>query len=179
MVTGDYRDFFVALAGAAGALTGLLFVALSVTPRSKSPADTPLIREVRASAALLAFTNALAVSLFGLVPEVNLGYPATAMGIIGLAFTAASVRSLLAGLHGLRARFRQLRLINLLVLIFGAELVGGILVILDERSQTPAHLIGYALVASILAGVARAWEMVSDRDTGLIASIETLVEHHE
>jgi hypothetical protein len=177
MVTGDYRDFFVALAGAAGALTGLLFVALSLTPRSSPTMATPLVRDVRASSALLAFTNALAVSLFGLVPDTNLGYPATAMGIVGLAFTAASLRSLLADLHTARARLRQLRLINLLVLIFGVELVGGILVIIGDHVITPKHLIGYALVASVLAGVARAWEIVSDHDTGLLASIATLVEH--
>jgi hypothetical protein len=39
------------------------------------------------------------------------------------------------------------------------------------------HLIGYALVTSVLVGVARAWEIVSDRDTGMVASIAALVEH--
>ena len=33
MVTGDSRDLFVAVASAAAALTGLLFVAITVTPR--------------------------------------------------------------------------------------------------------------------------------------------------
>ena len=32
MVTGDARDLFVAVASAAAALTGLLFVAVTVTP---------------------------------------------------------------------------------------------------------------------------------------------------
>jgi len=33
VILGDYREFLVAIAGAAGSLTGLLFVALSVAPR--------------------------------------------------------------------------------------------------------------------------------------------------
>lgn len=178
MVTGDYRDFFVALAGAAGALTGLLFVALSLTPRTSPKLETPLVREVRASAALLAFTNALAVSLFGLVPDTDIGYPALVMGIIGLLFTAASFRQLMQSLHTTRARVRQLSLMNILVLIFGVELVCGIQIVTKQTVIVPMHLIGYAVVASIFVGVARAWEIVSDRDTGVVASIATLIDHH-
>jgi hypothetical protein len=60
---GTYRELFVATAGAAGALTGLLFVALSITPLRGPSTDHPVIRQVRVAAALLAFVNALAVSL--------------------------------------------------------------------------------------------------------------------
>src|SRR5260370_38005632 len=93
MAHADFRELLVAIAGSAGALTGLLFVALSVTPR-RDPALAPrIIQQVRAAAALLAFTNALAVSLFGLVPQGNIGYPSIVLGVIGIFFTAASMRS--------------------------------------------------------------------------------------
>ncbi|GAA2588959.1 hypothetical protein GCM10010435_79320 [Winogradskya consettensis] len=177
MVTGEYRDFFVAMAGAAGALTGLLFVALSLTPHNSPKLDNPVIRQVRASAALIAFTNTLVVSLFGLVPETNLGYPAASMGVVGVLFTAAGIRTVLASVAATRARLRQAGLIVLLLSIFGAELICGGLVIAGINPEVAMHLIGYALCTSILVGVARAWEMVSDRDTGVVASLATLVEH--
>ena len=64
-----------AIADCAAALTGLLLVAMTVA-RRHSPADRPVvIEQVRAAASILAFTNALAVSLFGLVPGNNIGYP--------------------------------------------------------------------------------------------------------
>jgi len=44
----------------------------------------------------LSFTNALAVSLFALVPGTNPGFPAVVLGVIGLVFTAAAIRSVLA-----------------------------------------------------------------------------------
>jgi hypothetical protein len=93
VVTGAYRDVFVAIAGAAGALTGLLFVALSVAPRPRAGQQPDVIRQVRAGAALLAFTNALAVSLFGLVPHNEIGYPAVVVGVGGLRGAGSGVRS--------------------------------------------------------------------------------------
>jgi hypothetical protein len=82
MAHADFRELLVAIAGSAGALTGLLFVAMSVAPR-RNPALAPrIIQQVRAAAALLAFTNALAVSLFGLVPQGNIGY--SSMVLAGL-----------------------------------------------------------------------------------------------
>ena len=38
-------------------------------------------------------------------------------------------------------------------------------------------MIGNVLVASLLIGVARSWELVGDRDTGISASIAALVGH--
>jgi len=80
MVFGTYRELFAAVATVAAALTGLLFVAISVArqPTRDSPPD--VIRQIRAAASLLSFTNPLAVTLFGLVPGTNVGYPAIALG---------------------------------------------------------------------------------------------------
>jgi hypothetical protein len=84
VVFGTYRELFAAIAATAGALTGLLFVAISVAPRRGPVSGLPVIQQVLAAAALLAFINALAVSLFGLVPGTNVGYPAVVLGVIGI-----------------------------------------------------------------------------------------------
>jgi hypothetical protein len=184
VIVGTYRELFTAIAGSSGALTGLLFVAMSVAPRPAS--GPPVIQQIRAAAALLAFTNALAVSLFGLVPDTNIGYPALTLGVIGILFTAAGVRStwtsssdhlrLLRQL-GSAGLLRQLGLMVLLLLIFGTELANGIAAVMDPGNVTPVQWIGYALVASLLVGIARAWELVGERDAGLLASIAVLAGH--
>jgi len=37
--------------------------------------------------------------------------------------------------------------------------------------------VGYVLVASLLIGIARAWELVGDWNTGIVSSIALLVGH--
>ena len=174
---GTYRDLFVATAGAAGALTGLLFVALSIAPLRGPSTTHPVIRQVRVAAALLAFLNALAVSLYSLVPSTNVGYPAVVMGVIGTLFTAAAVRSVVSSHAARRELQRQIGLVILLLLIFGSELVGGIALLANARNSTAEQVIGYAMVSSLIVGIARAWELVGDRSTGVLASLTVLAGH--
>jgi hypothetical protein len=174
VVSGPYRDLFVAIAETSGALTGLLFVALSIASRRDAYPSPPVIPQVRAAAALLAFTNALAVSLFGLVPSTNIGYPAIILGLIGTTFTAAAIRSAVASEATARELVHHLSLAVVLLLIFGTEIGAGIALIADSSSNTAEQFVGYALVALLLVGVARAWELVGERGTGLAASIAAL-----
>jgi hypothetical protein len=177
VVTGAYRDLFVAIAGAAGALTGLLFVALSVAPRPRIGQQPDVIRQVRAGAALVAFTNALSVSLFGLVPHNQIGYPAVVVGVGGLLFTLGGLRSILADPAARRRIRGQLALIVLLLGVFGFEIGAGINSILAPHTDAPIDVIGNLLAASLLIGVARSWELVGDRDTGFVSSIAALAGH--
>ena len=179
VVAGDARDLFVAIAGAAAALTGLLFVAMSVSPRPADGRPRGVIHQVRSAAALLAFTNALGVSLFGLVPGNNAGYPSVAFGIVGALFTLASVRSILADTAA-RSRFLgQATLIAGLLAVFVTEIVYGVELHANPRDHNALDTIGNVLIASMLLGVARAWEFVGDRDTGIWASLAVLATGRE
>jgi hypothetical protein len=177
VVPGIYRDLFTAVAATAGSLTGLLFVALSVGTGRSEAAGPPAIQRVRAAAALLAFSNAMVVSLFSIVPGTNPGYPAAVLGVIGILFTAAAIRSIRSSRATQRQQLRQLELIALLLLIFGTELVSGIVLLAAPRRTAPLQVIGYALVTSIIVGIARAWEFVGERNTGLLTSIAVLAGH--
>jgi hypothetical protein len=177
MVFGTYRDLFTAVAASAASLTGLLFVAISVTPRSSRADRRDVIQQVRAAASLLAFTNVLSVSLFGLVPGNNVGYPAIVLGIIGVLFTLAGVRSMLADPVGRRRIRGQFGLIGLLLATFTAELATGFVVLGNGRNSAGLDVLSNVVVASLLIGVARAWELVGDRDTGIISSIAALAGH--
>jgi hypothetical protein len=176
VLTGTYQNFLTAIAAAGGALTGLLFVALSVAPRSRAVSYPAVIREVRAAAALLAFTSALSVSLFGLVPGTNAGYPALITGIIGLLFTAAGFRSIVMSPDTTIVHVRrQASLIILLLVAFGFDLGSGVGLLVAPQSTGGAESLCYVLVGLLLIGIARSWELVGDRDTGILASLSVLV----
>ncbi len=178
MLTGDYRDFFVVIATSAATLIGLLFVAMSVA-KGKSQARSQVVREFRSAAALLAFTNPFTVSLFGLVPGTKIGYPSAIVGGVGLAFAAAGVRTTMSLPISQQHRRAQAALIGALVVVFGLQIVFGVQLIIHPHHTGPLDDLGYVLVASLLVGVGRAWELVGDWDTGLFTSIGVLIGRHQ
>jgi hypothetical protein len=176
VVVGNYRDLFVVIATSAATLIGLLFVAMSVS-KGSAQAHPQVIREFRSAASLLAFTNAFAVALFGLVPGNNIGYPAAIVGVIGVLFTAAGVRMTLSLPSEQQRRRPQLALVVALLLVFGFQIVDGVQLIIDSHHGGALATIGDVLVASLLIGIGRAWELVGDWDTGMFSSISRLIGH--
>jgi|HubBroStandDraft_5_1064220.scaffolds.fasta_scaffold332449_2 hypothetical protein len=176
VITSATRDFLAALVAAAGSLTGLLFVAMSVAAPERTDDGPPVIRQIRAAAALLAFVNVLAVSLFGLDPGIGIRWPAAVLGVTGILFIAAGTRSILSSPATMAQRRGQLGLLNILLLTFGTELVAGIVLIVNSHIETALNVLGAALVGSLLIGIARAWELVGERGTGVFSSIGLLVQ---
>jgi hypothetical protein len=176
VLTGDYRELFAAIATSAAALTGLLFVVMTVAERRIANSRPDVLHQVRASAALLAFGNAMAVSLFSLVPGTHVGYPAVVVGVIGVFFSASATRSLAASRSTGHWQGRHLALTAWLLVIFSVELGAGVDLLLHPRTG-PLGLISDVLVLSLVIGIARAWELVDGRSTGIIASLTSLIDH--
>ena len=176
MVVGNYRDFFVVIASSSATLIGLLFVAMSVS-MGRAQAHPQVIREFRAAASLLAFTNPFTVALFGLVPGTNIGYPAAIVGIIGVLFIAAGIRTTLSLPFQQQHRRPQLTLIVALLVVFGFQIADGIELIVDSHHGAALGTIGNVLIASLLIGIGRSWELVGEWDAGLFASLGRLIGH--
>lgn len=134
-----------------------------------------MVGQVRAAASIVAFSNALAVSLFGLVPGNNIGYPAVVVGVIGVFYLAAGARSIFSSRAPRHHLLRQLPMIAAMLTVFALEFAGGVVLLHDPHDTAAGQLIGNLLVALLLIGIGRAWELVGDRDTGPMASIATLV----
>lgn len=120
----------------AGALIGLLFVAISVAQERLTSDNADPVHQVRASAALTAFTNA------------------------GLLFIAGSLISLLRERRAHRAALRDATFLVGQLVIFTLQLLYGLQLVAHGHDTGAAQAIAVLVVACFLLGISRSWELV-------------------
>jgi hypothetical protein len=172
-----FHDFLVVSGGVAGALIGLLFVAISVAPDRLLAKDVSQSQRVRASTALTTFNNALTISLLMLIPGVGAGWTATLVAIVGLFFVAGSLLSLLR-------RPGELRDAGFLIgvaIVFALQLWFGLRLVVDDDANVGAlRGVCILVVVCFLIGIARAWELIGGPSIRLRSQLAaTLREHRD
>ena len=180
MVPESIRDFFVTSGSAAGALIGLLFVAISVASerlaRAKAGAQ---LHRIRASAALTAFTNALTVSLFALIPGQKIGPTAAAVAAAGLVFVIAALLSLVR-LHQMRwGTLHDALFLTGLAGAFVVQLIEAVDVITQPGDSGAENTIAVLVVVCFLIGIARSWELIGGPSFGIRHEVTELIRRHE
>jgi hypothetical protein len=180
MVPAGIRDFFAASASVAGALIGLLFVAISVSAdrlaREKAGAQ---VYRIRAVAALTAFSNALAVSLFALIPGQKIGPTSVTVAAIGLLFVVAVLLSLFRLRQLQSATIRDALFLLGLVVVFVIQLTDGLEVIADPGNSGDVNTIAILVVCCFFIGIARSWELIGGPSIGFTREVAALVRAHE
>jgi len=178
MVPESYNNFFVGSASVAGALIGLLFVAITVVGgRLTQGTVNAQLHRIRASGALSAFTNALTVSLFALIPGHKIGYTAVAVGLGGLAFVLASLISL--------ARMRDVRFANLrdaifligLAVAFVYQVIEGWKVTDNAGNVGAVDSIAVIVVICFLVGIQRSWELIGAPSISIAHEVSEFARH--
>jgi hypothetical protein len=182
-VTPDsLHDLFFAAAGAAGALIGLLFVAISIARERLIGPEADPIHRVRARSALGAFVNALSVSLFALTPGRALGISATWVGALGVLSVAASVLAVRRESRGARGESEGLSGLAFLVAIFvmfALQVAFGVRLITDPGASGAADDVATLVIVSCLLGIFRTWELIGGPEYGLRREVRALAEERQ
>jgi hypothetical protein len=184
VVPESFNEFFAACAGVSGALIGLLFVAISVSPEKLTGEGENIEHQIKAGAAFSALINTLLLALFALIPDNGLGEPAVILAGVGLASTAGLL------IFFLRNRRRQepigpgqiLLLAGTFALYLLQLMVGAQLWRSPPHRGTVGHVTSLAeiLIVFFIIAIARAWGLLGARDTGLVSTVVTLArERHE
>ena len=84
MIPASFHDFFGSCATVAGALIGLLFVAISVSPGKLTGRSAEAEHQVKAGAAFSALVNTLVIALVAPLPGASFGTTVLTLAAAGL-----------------------------------------------------------------------------------------------
>ena len=115
---------------------------------------------MRAAATLTAFTNALTVALFGLVPRINVGGVAEVVASVGLLFIVGALVRVARAWRASRFGLRDLVFLAGLLAVFVIQLVAGLELDAHARDSSDLQTICVLVIVCFLIGISRAWELV-------------------
>ena len=173
MVPVSFHDFFSGCATIAGALIGLLFVALSVSPEYLRGENARTDHQVRAGAAFSALVNTMVIALFALLPTTDLGTVGIILAAVGLGTTAALI--IVLAREDRRIRRGDLYMFLVLLVLYGLQLANALRL---EHMPHNVGLVGNQGVLAVLFflfGIARAWQLVGAREFGLVTTVASMI----
>ena len=170
VVPASYDDFFSACATVAGALIGLLFVAISISPAKLSGPTAENDHQLKAAMAFSALVNTMVIALVALLPGASLSLTVIIVAAAGLSSTAGLIILLLRDTR-LRVRVDQLILPAVLLVLYGLQLADGVELGGSPRNSGQLGSLGGLCIGFFGFAIARAWALVGARDSSLLAAV--------
>lgn len=172
----SYMGFFSGAATVAGALVGLLFVALSVAPERLRGDTASMEHQAIAATAFTALVDALFVSLIGLQPGGGFRYGAIILGGLGLTSSCGlAVRLLRArGTEQLSRRWPYL--LSFIIGVYAAQVIGGFAV---GSTSGQADMAVTFVYITFGIGISRSWELLGLRGGGPLDLLSQRLESRQ
>jgi hypothetical protein len=174
LVPASFHDFFSGCASVAGALIGLLFVALSVSPEKLTGEDARTEHQARAAAAFSALVNTLVIALVGLLPLAGLGDAAVILSGAGLVTTAGLIIVLYRE-FGRRIGRGDVRMLAILLVLYVLQLVNAVQLSNSPRDVAEISRQGGLAILFFLFGIARSWQLAGARNVSLASTVTAVI----
>jgi hypothetical protein len=169
MVPGAYDAYFAAMATAAAALVGLLFVAVSVRDDTIFGPKAMPGGEALAVTAFIGLVSSFVVSLLGLTPKVNIGEPAVIMAVISIVAIVRLQRRLHIG--------RNMMVLAVTLLAYAAQFGLGVLLLVDPHSDQLTNL-AIIVFVPLIVSLQRAWSLLKGKHLAS-AGVTTVAGDHD
>lgn len=153
MVPDSFDAYFTAAASAAGALIGLLFVAISLRPEAVLGANPSSRARALSSSSFTGLVNGFFISMAALIPGKNLGVTAIISAALALSATARLQRQV--G-HGVT----KTAVSALMAAAFVAQLAVGVGLLAHPHSTSLVTGIAWITIASLAVALMRAWSLL-------------------
>jgi hypothetical protein len=155
VVPGGIVGYFAATAAAAGALIGLLFVAVTLRPESIFGDKAEATPRRLAESSFTGLVNTFFLSLVALIPQTDIGYPAAILA--ALCFYITLTRQLRT--QGTSQFTVLLSTFAIYLLQFGL----GIAAIIVPSNVNLVYLLAYVVIAALSVALSRAWALLAWR----------------
>lgn len=157
----ELKDFFVSSVGAAGALIGLLFVAISVAPQRTFGTNAESEKRAQATGAFIALANVFFVSLAALIPIATAEVVIVASVLAGYRIIRESIA--LARAYPELRGWRQFGVISLCIYVL--ELIFALRMLL--KTGTALSLV-FVVLGLYSYALATSWKLLGARDSSKV-----------
>ena len=153
MVPHSYATFFDAASQAAGALIGLLFVVIALSPGKMVGPRADLVSRRLAVSSFTGLVNAFFISLLALIPgRHNIGYGAAVVAVFSLVHTLKLHLGARGGKHFVA--------FGAGVLAYGLELGIAIAFIVDPHNTELIDYLAFVIIGCFAVALDRAWSLI-------------------
>ena len=153
LVPAANAAFFTASSAAAGALIGLLFVAISLRTDAVFGPDAPTSGRALASSAFTALVVAFFISIMASIPHIRLGIVVIVIAALALYNTVKLHRQL-------AATEAHIALFTFSLIAYSAQVAGGIWLTARPYQASLYDALDYAIISSYATALSRAWVLL-------------------
>jgi hypothetical protein len=153
VVPRSYLEYMITSAGAAGAMIGLLFVAVSLRTELVFGKNASKKARTLAGSSFTGLVNAFSLSLLAIVPQTNIGVAMSILGVVCV-YNTLKLHLVTFGVSN------QWRVLIVSVLNYTAETAGGITLMLHPHEHWIVGALCYVIFASFIIALNRAWLLI-------------------
>lgn len=184
MVPASFANYFMAMAGAGGALIGLLFVAISINPERMFGRMAHAESQAVAGSAFSALANGFFISAAGLLPgSAVIGPTALVLSIVALFNSGVLAFRVMPRLyHRARRTGRWHGVVGMAVMIlisigvYGDELINAIALVRTPSGTGSIFVLATLVLVVYGIALVRSWELLGAPRTGISGWLNPLAD---